>query len=66
MTELDRMIALFDSLGVEYGVNADNEYQGQKATYVSPGQTHFVFVDGRYVGLEWDDMGYWDPRRETP
>lgn len=34
-------------------------------TVLSPGQAHFFFdEDGRYFGVYWDDMGYFDPRKE--
>jgi len=55
--------AFFDRMGVVYEDETGcSSKHGD--SYLSAGQGIFWFRDGRYTGVEWDEMGSFDARKE--
>ena len=74
MTDRQKLLATLKELGVPYTemnskapVRASvDEYAGSLTKVVSIGQGHLHFLKPSedFVGVEWDDMGTWEPRKK--
>lgn len=70
-SELGRFQAFFDEMGVVYEVYRDSRNHRildretlARCHVLTAGQSHFLFdLDGRYLGVEQDEMGGFFPRR---
>ncbi len=68
MNDIDKMMALFDELGVERCDPEPRDDGSLRAVngptiWLSVSQAHFIFdVNGRYLGVLADELGGFDPR----
>jgi hypothetical protein len=70
MTDRKKLLATLDELGVVYTEwtskvpNKAKPSAGAQTKVVSVGQGHLHFFKSseKFVGVEWDDTGHWDPR----
>lgn len=69
MSDLERFMAFFDSMGVVYDAWRDSEDDGDTGVDVltcGQGHFHFGLTDGAFIGVKSDEMGNWYPRRVVP
>lgn len=60
--DIDEFKKFFGRMGVIHREDlfAKSKYGNAR---LSPGQAHFWFRDGKFTGVEWDEMGHFDPRK---
>lgn len=62
MSDINEFRAFFNRMGVVYEeeTQCDSKHGD---SYLSAGQAIFWFRGGLYTGVEWDEMGAFDPRK---
>ena len=62
-TERELFISFFKAMGVRHGSGSHNEDRYGAVSSVASAQATFKFdKSGRYLGVEWDDMGHFDEK----
>lgn len=67
MSDLDKFIAFFDSMGVDYDAWRDSDDDGESGVDIltcGQGHFHFQIADGAFLGVKSDELDDWYPRKE--